>query len=161
VPRIALTFAYWLHMAATVVWVGGLTFQSLILAPLRDTSPDLLDRARRRFEPLAWLSLAVLVGTGLIQMSANPNYTGVLSISNGWSAAILAKHLVIGLMVVMAAFQTWWIQPRLARLRLMAARSPETPNDLAGLRRRQHRLLVLQTCLSIVVLALTAAARSF
>jgi len=160
VPRLALTLAYWLHMAATVVWIGGLTFQTIILAPALDSSPELLERLRRRFEPLAWLSLAVLVGTGLIQMSASPNYTGLLSIRNGWSAAILAKHLVIGLMLVLASIQTWWIQPRLARLVLIAAHASQEPADVHLLRRRQLRLLRLQTVLSIVVLALTAVARS-
>ena len=159
-PRLVLALAYWLHMAATVVWIGGLTFQTIILAPTLDGSPDLLERLRRRFDPLAWLSLAVLVGTGLIQMSASPNYTGLLSIRNGWSAAILAKHLVIGLMLVLASIQTWWIQPRLARLVLIAARASPEPAEVAVLRRRQVRLLRLQTVLSVVVLALTAAARS-
>ena len=159
-PRLVLTLAYWLHMAATVVWIGGLTFQTIILAPTLDGSPDLLERLRRRFDPLAWLSLAVLVGTGLIQMSASPNYTGLLSIRNGWSAAILAKHLVIGLMLVLASIQTWWIQPRLARLVLIAARAPQEPAKVHVLRRRQFRLLRLQTILSVFVLALTAAARS-
>ena len=155
-----LALAYWLHMAATVVWIGGLTFQTIILAPTLEGSPDLLERLRRRFDPLAWLSLAVLVGTGLIQMSASPNYTGLLSIRNGWSAAILAKHLVIGLMLALASIQTWWIQPRLARLVLIAARTPQEPAEVHVLRRRQFRLLRLQTILSVFVLALTAAARS-
>jgi len=155
-----LALAYWLHMAATVVWIGGLTFQTIILAPTLEGSPDLLERLRRRFDPLAWLSLAVLVGTGLIQMSASPNYTGLLSIRNGWSAAILAKHLVIGLMLVLASIQTWWIQPRLARLVLIAARTPQVPAEVHVLRLRQFRLLRLQTVLSVFVLALTAAARS-
>ena len=159
-PRLALTLAYWLHMAATVVWIGGLTFQTIILMPTLDGSPELLERLRRRFEPLAWLSLAVLIVTGLFQMSASPNYTGLLSIRNGWSTAILAKHLVIGLMLVLASIQTWWIQPRLARLVLIAARAAPEPAGVAVLRRRQVRLLRLQTVLSVVVLALTAAARS-
>ena len=159
-PRLVLALAYWLHMAATVVWIGGLTFQTIILAPTLEGSPDLLERLRRRFDPLAWLSLAVLVGTGLIQMSASPNYTGLLSIRNGWSAAILAKHLVIGLMLVLASIQTWWIQPRLARLVLIAARTPQVPAEVHVLRLRQFRLLRLQTVLSVFVLALTAAARS-
>jgi autotransporter-associated beta strand protein len=160
VPRLVLTLAYWLHMAATVVWIGGLTFQTLILAPALEGSPEVLERLRRRFDPLAWLSLAVLIGTGLLQMSANSNYTGLLSIRNGWSAAILAKHLVIGLMLLLASIQTWWIQPRLTRLVLIATRAPHQPADVAVLRRRQLRLLRLQTVLSVVVLALTAAARS-
>lgn len=159
-PRVVLALAYWLHMAATVVWIGGLTFQTIILAPLVQTSPDLLERVRRRFDPLAWLSLAVLIATGLTQMSANVNYTGLLSIRNSWAAAILAKHLVIGLMLALASVQTWWLQPRLARVSLVAARSGRDPHEAEVLRRQQRRILQAQTLLSLVVLALTAAARS-
>ncbi len=159
-PRLALALAYWLHMAATVVWIGGLTFQSIILAPMLQPSPELFERIRRRFEPLAWLSLAVLIATGLTQMSANSHYTGFLSISNAWSRAILAKHMVIGLMLALASVQTWWLQPRLARQLIVAARSSAEPAEAARLRRRQLRLLQLQTLLSLVVLGLTAAARS-
>ncbi|HET7010211.1 MAG TPA: CopD family protein [Anaerolineales bacterium] len=154
-----LAIAYWLHMAATVVWVGGLVFQSAILAPSLPPDSDLLERVRRRFEPLAWLSLAVLIGTGLIQMSASPNYSGLLSIRNGWSAAILAKHAAIGVMVLAAAYQTWAVQPRLARLQLALAAGLGTPETKLLLRRRRA-LLNLQTATSVLVLALTAIARS-
>lgn len=155
-----LALAYWLHMAATVVWIGGLTFQTVILAPLAQASPDFLERVRRRFEPLAWLSLAVLIATGLTQMTANVNYTGLLSIRNRWATAILAKHLVIGLMLVLASVQTWWLQPRLARVSLEAARRGSDPQVAEALHRQQRRILQAQTLLSFVVLGLTAAARS-
>src|SRR5436190_9397084 len=41
----------------------------------------------RRFNPLAWISLAVLVASGLTQMSASKNYQGLLRIANPWAAA--------------------------------------------------------------------------
>ena len=131
-PPFALTLAYWLHMAATVVWIGGLTFQSFILAPILEPRRTSSSAFAGDFEPLAWLSLAILIATGLTQMSANPNYTGFLSISNRWSAAILIKHVVIGLMVALAAAQTWWLQPRLARLLLVAARASSEPAEVAA-----------------------------
>lgn len=155
-----LVLAYWLHMAATVVWIGGLTFQSLILAPSLGLGSDLLERVRRRFEPLAWLSLAVLVGTGLLQMSSNPNYVGLLSITNRWSAAILIKHLLIGGMLLVAGYQTWGLQPRLARLQLTASRVAGSAEPLENLLKEWRRLLHLQTAASMLVLALTAVARS-
>lgn len=159
-PSGPLALAYWLHMAATVVWIGGLTFQSLVLAPLLGPESDLIDRVRRRFEPLAWLSLAVLIGTGLMQMTANPNYTGLLSIDNRWSAAILVKHVLIAAMLLLAGYQTWALQPRLARLRLTASVAGRSAGETERLLRHRRRLLHLQTAVSMLVLALTAVARS-
>lgn len=142
-------------MAATVVWIGGLFYQSVVLAPALSQADDpapLLERLQQRFQPLAWLSLAVLVGTGLVQMSANASYQGLLSIANPWSQAIFAKHLAIGLMLLVAAYQTWVLQPRLARQALLGAGQDS--------RKRYGRLAKLNLVLGILVLGLTAVART-
>lgn len=150
-----LALAYWLHMAATIVWIGGLFFQSVILAPLLAQVSErarLLERLQQRFQPLAWLSLAVLIGTGLLQMSASPNYQGLLSIANPWSRAIFAKHLAIAAMFAVAAYQTWVLQPRIARLAML-----EAADDA---QRRFQRLARINLALGILVLGLTALART-
>jgi uncharacterized membrane protein len=148
-------------MAATVVWIGGLFFQALVLPPVLRQLPErgrVLERIRRRFQPLAWLSLAVLIGTGLTQMAANPDYNGLLSVGNPWSRAIFAKHVAVGLMVAVGVYQTWVVQPALARLAMLEARAPES--DQAKLLARQDRLARLNLGLGIAVLALTAVART-
>lgn len=163
VPDWALTAAYWLHMAATVIWIGGIFFQAVVLAPaLRRTldagsSARLLEQLRRRFSPLAWLSLAVLIATGLTQMNGNPNYEGLLSISNRWSAAILIKHLVIGAMVLAAAYQTWILNPQLERALLHPEPHPATS---LGRQDQYRRLTALNLVFGLLVLALTAVART-
>lgn len=157
-PDWGLALAYWLHMAATVVWIGGLFFQSVMLQPLLDDPSHiqqvgrLLHRLQTRFNPLAWLSLAVLTGTGLIQMSANPNYTGLLQVDSSWAVAILAKHLVIAAMVGVAAYQTWVLQPRLIRFALDGVDAA----DASQLR----RLTRISFALGLAVLLLTALARA-
>lgn len=167
-PDWVLAGAYWLHMAATVVWIGGLVFQGLILMPtlgapsLRPHAPRILRAVRRRFEPLAWLSLAVLIGTGLIQMSASPRYTGLLSVENRWSVAILGKHVFVFVMLALAAYQTWFIQPRLERAHwvgdvLDPAATP-MPQPI-WLLRSAGRAVAWNLLLSLAVLALTALAR--
>lgn len=153
-------------MAATVAWIGGLFFQALVLNPVLAGSAhpelweDMLRGMRRRFEPIAWLSLSALVVTGLIQMEANPQYQGFLAISNRWALAILAKHVVIGLMVAAAAYQTWILQPRLERDLLIRAKglTPSGTHDTTL--HRQERLTQANLALSLIVLALTAVART-
>ncbi len=159
----ALTLAYGLHMAATVIWIGGLFFQSVFLAPALRRALDtpsalrVLELLRRRFDPLAWLSLAVLIATGLTQMAASPNYDGFLSVGNRWAVAILVKHSVIALMVALAGYQTLFLYPWLSRL---ALRPQGETGDLALAERRQARLSRWAIFLSLAVLGLTAFART-
>ncbi len=163
-PEWVLPIAYWLHMVATVIWIGGLVFQSLVLFDSLESLSDasnrarLLESVRRRFEPWAWLSLAVLMGTGLTQMTAHPLYQGLLVIRNPWSAAILAKHVAVGAMVLLAAYQTWGLYPELGRLALRQARGDAA--DAAPLLRRQRLLSRISLSLGLIVLALTALART-
>jgi uncharacterized membrane protein len=166
-PDWALVIAYWLHMAATIVWIGGLFFQAVVL-PASMSMENLnlsqqgkfLERLRKRFEPLAWLSLFILVGTGLVQMSANPQYNGFLSINTRWASAMLAKHIAVGVMVLVAAIQTWVIQPRLNRALIQLARSRGGPDELIPLQRRQKNLRQINFLIALIVLVFTAIARS-
>jgi uncharacterized membrane protein len=150
-------------MAATVSWIGGLFFQAVVLTPAIQRALDppatarLLELLRRRFDPLAWLSLAVLVATGLTQMSANPNYEGFLAVGNRWAAAILTKHILIAGMIGLAGFQTWFLYPRLGRL---ALRRNAAPEDASSAERLQASLGRLNLLLSVAVLLLTAVART-
>ena len=158
-----LAAAYAFHLAATAAWFGGLIFLAVFLpgpaAHLPQSERDSSTAsAVRRFLPIAWLCLAVFVGTGLVQMAASPRYEGLLALRSAWAAALLAKHLVIGCMVVVLAFQTWYIHPRLERLELGLERP--NPESVARLHRLDVRLLRLSVVLSAVVLVLTAVARA-
>jgi uncharacterized membrane protein len=160
-----LTLAYWLHLIATILWVGGLALIALVVWPVARAAlgdgpalAGLMLRLQQRFAPLSWLSLAVLVVTGLIQMSASDNYDGLLQISNPWSAAMLAKHLAIGGMVGLGVAQQWLVLPELGRLAVLRAHGRETPKA-AALQRREVLLTRLSLALGVIVLGLTALAR--
>ena len=161
---IVLSLAYALHMLATTIWIGGLLYQSLFLLPeiRRINKPEislaLLERLRSRFQPAAWLSLAVLIGTGMIQMAANPHYTGILVIGNTWAKVIFFKHLAIGFMIVIAAYQSFSLYPRLTRAIILQMRSKDNLEEAQSLGPDQG-LLRLNIILSIIVLLLTSIAR--
>jgi uncharacterized membrane protein len=166
VPIWALRVSYWLHMAATIIWIGGIFFQAAVLTPVlsKSSAPEiqsrLLESVRRRFDPLAWLSLAVLIATGLTQMSASPHYMGFLEIDNLWSAAILSKHLVIGAMILVASYQTWVLFPQLSRSLLARAAGADLALEAETIGARQARSTWVNLILAFVVLALTAIART-
>ena len=164
-PDWALALSFWLHMVATVVWVGGLALMALVVWPgaraALGPGPQfavLVRQLQKRFDPLAWGSLAVLIVTGLMQMTANRNYDGLLRITNPWAAAILAKHLAVGAMMVIGAYMQWALQPALARLAALEAHG-RPALGLDDLRRREARLMRLNLLGGLLVLALTAIAR--
>ena len=169
-PHWALTLAYGLHMMATVAWIGGLAALALFVQPAARKALDvatyasLLDDLQRRLDPVGWFSLAVLAGTGMLQMSANPNYQGFLAIEGRWATAILFKHLLFLSMAGISAYLTWGLLPKLRRLALRQARADEDSGrwivEAARLQTQQASLLRLNLLLGILILALTAVARA-
>jgi uncharacterized membrane protein len=163
VPSWALALSYWLHMLATVLWLGGLAAVVLLLHPAaqRLNAPErdaLLETAQRRLDPVGWFCLALLTGTGLIQMSASPQYEGFLSVTNSWAVSILLKHLVFFGMAGVSAYLTWFSLPELKRAVLK--QSAGKPVDIAPLQKRNLWLLRLNLFLGGIVLILTALARA-
>lgn len=164
-PTWALTIAYWLHMLATVIWIGGLAILTLLVMPAARKTLDeprfatFIEKVQRRLDPLAWFSVLVLLGSGMLQMSANPNYEGFLAVKNPWGWAILVKHMVFGLMVLSSGYVTWGIMPSMRRAAFRLARGQDAA-EIATLQKREWFFLRLNLALGIIVLALTALARA-
>ncbi|MCC7130306.1 MAG: CopD family protein [Anaerolineae bacterium] len=168
-PVWALTLAYWLHMLATVVWIGGLAALSLFVLPAarRSLEPQplaaFLVELQRRLDPVSWFCLAALAGTGLFQMSANPSYEGFLTVHNLWAVAILIKHLLFFGMTAVSAYMTWVVLPGLSRVVLrqaLAAQDGEAGMLNNRLNRQELHLVRLNLILGVLILGLTAVARS-
>jgi len=161
-PDWGLTIAYWLHLLATVVWIGGLSALAIFVLPAASRSLDqpafgrLLAAIQKRLEPLSWFCLAVLVGTGMFQMSASPQYQGFLQIDSTWGLAILVKHILFAGMTALSAYLTWGLLPAMRRAVLRQAKDPV---EARRLERRNLALLRLNLILSFIILALTALAR--
>jgi uncharacterized membrane protein len=159
------------HLLATVVWIGGLVLMTVLVWPearnalAQGTNPALmtyLDRLRNRFNPLATLSLIVLIVTGLYQMARDPNYEGVLQFNNTWSRAILIKHIAVIGMIIAGAVMQWSVIPAIERANLYLSQGKKAPNlpDVESLRRRERRLVVVNCALGVLVLMFTAIATS-
>jgi uncharacterized membrane protein len=163
-PEIILLISFWLHMLATVAWIGGLAAVVFYILPVARRSQDAaayaqtVTAANQRLDVVGWLSLVVLVASGLFQMSANPNYAGFLAVTNNWARAILFKHIIFFGMVAVSAYLTWSITPGLKRVALKKARGVEVPEE-ARLLKRTTLLISLNLVLGVIVLAFTALAR--
>jgi len=151
-------------MLATVAWIGSLAAINLLVLPAANRALKLVDQLnfiaalQKRLEPVAWFSIGLLLATGLFQLSANPHYDGFLATSTQWSLAILIKHGLGIIMVVVSAIQTWEVIPAIHRT-LMKKESADA-DELAKLQRREVILLRANLILSVLILGATAFARA-
>ena len=188
----ARTLSLFIHIGASVVWFGGLLMMTLLVVPeLRRALAGqaaldkLLRRLRRRFMLWGNLALAALVVTGLLQMTDDPNYEGLLRFDNRWSQALLLKHgLILALAGLGAALQLG-VLPALERatlLREATQKSSPRPDggteggiprpdggtegglrggtegglEIARLKSRERRLTWTMLALALAILAVSA-----
>ena len=163
-PAWVLAVTYWLHLLATVAWIGAIVATSILFLPAASKalkSVDhlaLIDAMQKRLEPIAWFCMSLLFLTGLFQMSVNPHYDGFVSVSTQWSTAILIKHTLGIFMVVASAIQTWEVIPSIRRLLMNKNKAKE--DQIIRLQKRETRLLRINFGLSILILLATAFARA-
>ncbi|HXD11362.1 MAG TPA: CopD family protein, partial [Anaerolineales bacterium] len=164
-PNWILALIYWLHLLATVIWAGSLAAISLLILPAMkrtlnaETQLIFIEALQKRLEPVAWFSISLLIITGLFQMSVNPHYDGFLSTSTQWSLAILAKHILGVVMIVVSAIQTWEVIPAIRRA-ILRSKKNNNAQALDTLRRREIFLLRVNLGLAILILGATAVARA-
>lgn len=151
-------------MLASVAWLGGLAVFSFFLIPLSQRQPDntevdqLLGDFERRMSSVGWFSILVLTISGLLQMSSNPNYLGLLDLSGRWAYAMLSKHILFVGMVGLNAWLTWGINPAIHRARLQMELGRGRAS-LTRLQRRHNLLVYINLGIGMVILIFTAIAR--
>ena len=182
----ARTLSLFIHIGASVVWFGGLLMMTLLVVPeLRRALAGqaaldkLLRRLRRRFMLWGNLTLAALVVTGLLQMTDDPNYEGLLSFDNRWSQALLLKHTLILALAALGATLQLGVLPALERATMLRERLAQTSHrpdggtegglrqgtegglhgegqEIARLQTRERRLTWTMLALAVVILAVSA-----
>ena len=161
-PQLLAT-SYLVHLVATVIWIGGIVFMAFVVTPATQSEPGslrLLAAIQRRFTPIANLSLIVLIVTGMVQLTANPNYIGFLNLSSTWAKVIFLKHITVGGMILVGMYMNLVFQPDIYRMAMLLASGRAKLEDTAALTRRQSQLSQINMVLAMVVLLFTAIARA-
>lgn len=160
-PELALSLFF--HLTATAIWIGGLLVTSILVWPemrrVLENSPalySLLTRLRKRFYPISNICLAVLIVTGLFQMTADTNYDGLMTFNNEWSRVMLIKHITIVLMALTGWLLQYGIVPSLERTTLLLERNKGDQAEWTKLRHREIRLTWINVLLGLVILGLSA-----
>ncbi|MBN2690976.1 MAG: CopD family protein [Burkholderiaceae bacterium] len=135
-----------LHLVAAVTWMGGMGFILLALRPAAfatlqaPSRPQLILASLQRFFPLVWISIAVILVSGLIIM-----------LQVGFAHAPVGWHVMLGIgLVMMAVFAHIFFAPyRRARLAAAAQDWPAAGRSLEKI----HPLVVLNFTLGWIAIA--------
>ena len=162
IPLWVLALSYWVHLLATVTWIGGLVIMTVVAWPAvreRIMQADEWVQLQRRFTPWANASLVLLWITGLLQMTADPNYDGFLAVNSLWAQALLIKHIAVLAMMVFALYIQWRVHPALGRLALLEKDRPQmAEGERKRLAIKEARLVRLNLVCAVAVLLFTAIA---
>lgn len=157
-----LALSYWIHLLATVVWLGGLALMGLVAWPAlrkQTLSANHWLHLQKRFTPWVNASLVILLITGFVQMTYDPNYEGFLDVSSLWAQAILVKHIAVGAMIVIGGYVQWRIHPAMERTALLVEKRPQlAEEERESLLHQEVRLLRLNMFCAAAVLLFTAIA---
>jgi uncharacterized membrane protein len=159
-----LVIAFWLHMLATVVWIGYLATTSLWIIPTlqeslsADEFSKWIRKSNKRLSLISWISISILMVSGLIQMSANNNYDGLFLLTNNWAIALALKHVIFFGMIILAGYLSWKLHPELERIALLKVSGKASPHEGKIIARLKLAIRV-SLVLGVATLALTAFAR--
>lgn len=163
---ILVIFSHFLHVVATVVWIGGIWMILLVLLPGARTSLEspamtgkLMKEITKRFTPMVNISILVLIVTGPIMGHYGRNMTNPLEFYNHWTPIMGVKHLLVAAMAIIHFSRGWLLTPKIERLAAQAAESPSLSSRLAGLQKFSLNLVKVNFALGISVLLVTAILR--
>jgi len=151
----------WLHLVATTVWIGGIAFNILVLRPsLSVIEPakrvKLMGTVLKRFIYVAWLSIGVLVFTGIFLGRGDPDAL----LSSNYGIALIIKHAIVVVMTVIVALVSFVFFPKLkmflSEIDVKAHDATKLPSELAILLGKIVALVKLNLTLGVIVLLVTA-----
>jgi copper resistance protein D len=148
-----------LHLLATVTWIGGMLFMKLVLMPAMEAIDPpqrglLMGAAAKRFTIVAWSCTVVLLATGFLKTPGQYLFDS----GTTFGTLLLIKHVVIVLMIVVGLVITLSVAPRLRALAPAPGKAPSP--ELAAVQKRLEALSATNTVLGLVVLLLVAMLRA-
>ncbi|MCF8368866.1 MAG: DUF4149 domain-containing protein [Bacteroidales bacterium] len=151
------TILDFLHLMATIAWIGGMFFNFLVVLP---TIQKVLDPATagkflgvlfKRVRIVVYVSLLVLFVTGIPMKIASEYYVSIINFDNTWETVGFIKHVFVGILALLAFYSFEILVPKVGKL---ASGGPSPA--LAALRKRQMILGAISFLFGIIVIFLSA-----
>ena len=109
---------HWLHLSAVVLWIGTLGFNIMILTPnlkrIDLTSRSkLMSNVMPAFLKLVWISIVIIVSTGLYRVAFVNNMTNLSDFVSSYGLSLIAKMSIVAVMIAIAAVITLRLAPKI------------------------------------------------
>ncbi len=140
------------HLLATVTWFGAMTTNAFILMPSISESLEppvagkLISAVMRRFRIVVYISMGVLIVTGIFMTSSMK----FMQFTNLWYTISSIKHIFIILVVIAVIYAFEILGRKVSRL---AQKGPSP--ELASLQKKQIIFSKVGLVMAIIILILT------
>ncbi len=151
------TILDFLHLMATIAWIGGMFINMLVVIPTVQkvldppTAGKFMNALFKRIRIVVYTSLVILFVSGIPMKIASEYYVSIINFDNNWEIAGFVKHVFVGLLALMAIYSFEFLSPKVAKL------AKEGPSPiLDGLKKRQMMLGAVAFLFGIIVIFISA-----
>ena len=149
---------YWIHLVATVLWIGGIIFIIFIVIPssgqvLGAESGKLMGEISKRFTPLANYSIILLFVSGIVLAGLNNQFSGVRILESNWTMALILKLVLFFSMTAIHFYRGLVLAPKMMRT--------TTQTEKTALQKLSINLVKVNFTLGLSVLLLSGAISVF
>ena len=116
IPITADTIRVFLHVIGATLWIGGQAVLAALVPALRPFGDEVVRTAARRFQLVAWPAFALLVATGIWNLTE----VGWSQIDGDYAGTLVVKLSLVVLSGVCAAVHSLIAGPRVRRATIEA-----------------------------------------
>jgi len=159
---------HWLHLSAVVLWIGALGFNLMILVPnlkrvdLTNRS-KLMSQVMPSFLKLVWISIAIIVGTGLYRVVFVNNMTKLSDFtSTSYGLSLIAKMSIVVAMIVVVAVITLRLAPKIVShlaIHVQGEQMQQSCSICASMLKQTRTLMISVFVMSFVAIFIAALLR--
>lgn len=154
-------FIVWIHIIAAFIWLGGMLFLAIILAPIsRKIEPlslrgNLLNAIGTRFRFVGWICITVLIITGVLNIfNRGMTYEIFLPsqlFGTEFGTTLAVKLILVILMIILSSIHDFIVGPRMTVL-MQNMKDGNSNLELQKLRRLVSWLARLNTIFAILLI---------
>lgn len=157
-----------LHDLATVIWFGGLFTTGIILVPVGRTllgpgaeMKKFMDIFQRRLTKFVYVSIVVLIFSGVFLARHNPTFEGLFRMGNTYSKILTVKHILVVMMIAIGLVRSLVMgskgqQPDRTQTKPLPEQTQKKPQAEFGQEKLKMILLYGNILLGVIVLFLSA-----
>ncbi|MGD2294283.1 MAG: DUF4149 domain-containing protein [Candidatus Aminicenantes bacterium] len=152
---VLITLMNWIHLFATVAWIGGITTMIFVVSPGVKAALEppvigkLMDVLVKRMKMLVYINAALLIVTGFVLQGLNPAYADY-GFGSRLPAILVIKHILILIMIILGIYVSEKVGPKISKL---AAKGPSP--EIGRLQKKQVSIGFINFILGLLVLLLS------